>query len=119
MNRERLFAIRERYLRDSLPVRLGGLAANLYRIASLLNHPGGWRTVDSLLEESKFFIEWIVPDAPLDVQAALVDLQILLAVWHRRWHKVGSDTPRAAHMAQESRVWAERLLDMSGLLADT
>ncbi|MDY7040961.1 MAG: hypothetical protein SVX38_08870 [Chloroflexota bacterium] len=86
---------------------------------AILLEDGSRRAVESLLEESKFFIEWIVPDAPLDIQVALVDLQILLAVWHRECHKVSSDTPRAVHIAQESRAWAERLLGMSGLLADS
>ena len=33
-----LEAIQERYLRDPLPVRLGGLAANLARVESFSNH---------------------------------------------------------------------------------
>ncbi len=50
-------AIRDRYLRDEFPVRLGGLAANLARIKSFSDHPDHRDAVESLLEESKFFIE--------------------------------------------------------------
>lgn len=50
--------IRECYLRDELPTRLGGLAANLARIKSFSSHPADRELVESLLEESKFFIEW-------------------------------------------------------------
>ena len=67
---------RERYLRDQLSVRLGGLAANLARIRSFSDHPDHRDVVESLLEESKFFIEWTVPDAELDVQTVFVELQL-------------------------------------------
>ena len=45
-----LDTVRERYLRDPLPVRLGGLAANLSRIASFARNPataGGVRACHS------------------------------------------------------------------------
>ena len=69
-------AIRERCLRDQLSVRLGGVAPNLARIRSFSDHPDHRDVVESLLEESKFFIEWTVPDAELDVQTVFVELQL-------------------------------------------
>jgi hypothetical protein len=77
-----LRAIKNRYLQDDLTVRLGGIAANLARIASCSNYPNEWEAVQSMLEESKFFIEWTAPEASLNVQAYLVELQIQLALWH-------------------------------------
>ena len=65
-------AIRERYLRDDLPIQLGGLAANLSRIKSFASHDANREAVESLLEESKFFIEWIAPEAEIDTAAELV-----------------------------------------------
>ncbi len=59
-------AIQERYLRDTLPVRLGGLAANLARINSFSDHPDHRDVVERLLDESKFFIEWTASDAGLE-----------------------------------------------------
>ena len=50
--------IRERYLRDDLPVRLGGLAANLSRIKSFSANEASHAVVESLIDESKMFIEW-------------------------------------------------------------
>lgn len=81
----RLEAIRERYLRDELNIRLGGLAANLARIASFSSGTKQHASVEYLLEESKWFIEWNVPDASPEIQSELVELQIQLAVWHRAW----------------------------------
>jgi len=114
----RLNAVRERYMRDGLPIRLGGLSTNLMRIASVADHPGNRQVVDSLLEESKFFIEWTAPGAPMDKQAALVELQIRLAVWQRGWHGDSTDKAKRAHLAREARAWAERVLGMSGLLTE-
>ena len=118
MNVTRLDAVRERYMRDGLPIRLGGLATNLMRIASVADHPGNRHVVDSLLEESKFFIEWAAPDATLDKQAALVELQIRLARWHYGWHRDSADQAKRTHLAQEARAWAEQVLEISGLLTE-
>ena len=49
--------LRERYLEDDLPTRLGGLATNLARIQSFSHHSGNQAAVECLLEESKLFIE--------------------------------------------------------------
>ena len=123
MNITRLSAVRERYMQDGLPIRLGGLAANLMRIASVAvasvaDHPANRQVVDSLLEESKFFIEWTAPDASIDEQEALVELQIRLALWQLRWYPGSADPARRAHLAQEARTWAAQVLEMSGLLSE-
>jgi len=111
-----LTAIRERYLRDALPVRLGGLAANLARIKSFSDHPNHCDVIESLLNESKFFIEWTVPDAELDTQAALVGLQLQLARWQRAWADIWADPVQRATVAEQAGAWSERVLKMSGLL---
>ena len=116
MSAMRLNAVRERYMRDALPIRLGGLATNLMRIASVAGHPGNQQAVDSLLEESKFFIEWAAPDAVLDTQTVLVELQIELAKWHYGWPRDAADQMKRNRLAQEARVWAKQVLEMSGLL---
>lgn len=53
--------IRERYMKDELPVRLGGLAANLSRIKSFSANENSREAVASLIDESKMFIEWTAP----------------------------------------------------------
>ena len=49
--------LRQRYLRDSLPVRLGGLAANLARVRFFSENPAHGEVVARLVEESTWFIE--------------------------------------------------------------
>jgi len=109
--------IRERYLSDDLPVRLGGLAANLSRIKSFVSHDANREAVDSLIEESKFFIEWTATAADIDVAAELVEWQIQLARWHRNWSAIWDDPELRREVAEQSSTWSKRLLALSGLLS--
>ena len=108
--------IRERYLRDSLPVRLGGLAANLASVRSFSDNPTHRDVVERLLEESTWFIEWAAPDAPIDVQVALVDCQRQLARWRRGWALVWDDPMQRAAIAERAGIWSLQFLTLSGLL---
>jgi hypothetical protein len=105
-----LEAIKKRYLQDDLPTRLGGIAANLARITSCSSRPVDWEAVQSMLEESEFFIEWTAPEAPLNVQALLVELQIQLALWHRIWPKVYADPQQREKLSQLARTWSQDVL---------
>ena len=109
-------AIRERYLRDTLSIRLGGLAANLARIKSFSEHPDHHDVTEGLLEESKFFIEWSTSDAGLDVQTVLVELQIKLAWWQRHWKSILADPFQREAVTEQIHKWSKRVLEMSGLL---
>ena len=108
--------IQERYLRDSIPVRLGGLAANLRRIKSFAAQEASREAVASLIEESKYFIEWTARDTQTDTAAQLVELQVQLARWQRNWPHIWSDPFQRQHIAEQSLAWSERVLALSGLL---
>jgi hypothetical protein len=110
-------AIRERYLHDPLPIRLGGLAANLARVESFSNHPDHRDVVERLLNESKYFIEWTALEASIDLQAELVDLQRHLAEWQYNWHDVWADPVRRTVVAEQAGAWSKRILEKSGLLS--
>ncbi|HSD83407.1 MAG TPA: hypothetical protein VLG46_06095 [Anaerolineae bacterium] len=109
-------AIRQRYLRDDLPVRLGGLAANLRRIKLAANRDENRATVEGLLDESKYFIEWTAAEADIDKAAELVELQIQLARWQYKWTEIWSDPVRRHEMVEQSVRWSDRLLELSGLM---
>ncbi len=111
-------AIRKRYLRGSLPVRLGGLAANLARIKSFTARGASPDAVESLIDESKFFIEWTAAEAETQTAAELVDLQIQLARWQCDWNCIWTDPEKRRILSDESSVWSKRILEMSGLLSD-
>ena len=109
-------AIRERYLHDGLPVRLGGLAANLSRIKSFSAHDASRDAVESLIDESKLFIEWTAAQAESHEAAELVELQIQLARWKQKWARIWADQEQRRQVAEQSGVWSKRVLEMSGLL---
>jgi hypothetical protein len=110
-------AIRERYLRDSLPVRLGGLAANLSRIKSFAAQDASREAVESMLDESKHFIEWTAAEAEVQTAAQLVELQVQMARWQQTWTKTWSDPLERKRLAEQSATWSKRVLEMSGLLS--
>ncbi|OGO80547.1 MAG: hypothetical protein A3K41_00465 [Chloroflexi bacterium RIFOXYD12_FULL_57_15] len=108
--------IRERYMRDPLPVRLGGLAANLSRIKSFSANDASRETVASLIDESKMFIEWTAAQAEIHTAEKLVELQIQLACWQVAWDVIWSDAIKRKQVAEQSADWSKQVLEISGLL---
>ena len=108
-NQER---IRERYLKDALPVRLVGLAADLGRVASSARHVSGGEAVAALLEESQCFIEWTAAEAPVEVAAELVNLQVMLALWRRAWPEAQRSQHQRSLLAVQAKQWSDRVLDL-------
>lgn len=109
-------AIQKRYLRDDLSVRLGGIAANLGRVKSFAIHDANREAVASLLEESKFFIEWTAGEADMSTAAELVELQVQLSLWQRAWDEIWPDNAQRQQVANASGQWSQRVLELSGLL---
>ncbi|RMI00523.1 MAG: hypothetical protein D6681_11285 [Calditrichaeota bacterium] len=107
---------RIRYLRDALPIRLGGLAANLSRIASFAQHEGHQEVVRSILKESRWFIEWTAAELEITRAAELVRLQIQLAVWELQIESNWDDEAWRRQLVSGARQWSERLMETSGLL---
>lgn len=103
--------LRQRFLQDPLPIRLGNLASDLARIAFCAENPQNRAVVASVLEEGKFFAEWAASEAPLEVQEQLAQVQIELAYWHLRWL---SGQPEPSMRSQAQR-WSDRLIELSGL----
>ena len=109
---------RERFLRDNVAIRLGGIAANLARVHSFSDHPEHGNAVRSIIEESKFFLEWAIPDADGEIQPALVELQLTLATWGRQWDGIWSDTEKRRACAEKAREHSAQVLGLSGLLRE-
>ncbi|MBD1930506.1 MULTISPECIES: hypothetical protein [Cyanophyceae] len=109
---------REHYLHESVPTRLGELAANLARIRSFSNNDLNRDAVAHLIEESKFFIEWTAIDSGIDIAAELVELQVQLARWQLNWSNIWADNSQRTKVAQQAKVWSDHILEMSGLLSE-
>lgn len=111
-----LAIIRERYLQDDPRVRLGGLAANLARIASFSDHEEHKGPVQDLIVESEHFIEWTARDTELETQAELVRLQVELARWRARLEADWSDEGARREMGTRAKQRSREVLEWSGLL---
>jgi hypothetical protein len=109
-------SIQQRILRDTIPVRLGGLAANLRRIKSFTAQETSRDIVASLFEESKFFIEWTAREILIDTAAQLVELQVKLARRQYNWPQIWSNPSRRQQVADQALAWLERVLGLSGLI---
>ena len=113
-----LSTIQARYVRDPLPVRLGGLAADLARIASFSQNPANLVPVADLIREAAHFVEWCAPESDLQSQVTLLELQRHLARWRMRLPQRFRDQAWRAQMIAEAQRWSQRVLEMSGLLAE-
>lgn len=107
---------RERYLKDSVQIRLGGLAANLARISSFSRNPANFKAVKGLIEESKFFIEWTAKDAEIEKSSALVDLQINLALLERKLEENWQNEEVRANIGQQAKDWSKQVLKSANLI---
>jgi hypothetical protein len=106
--------LRDRYMRDDLPIRLGGLAADLSRIKSFSINENSRDTVASLIDESKMFIEWTAAQADIKTAEKLVELQVQLTLWQLRWDSIWVNPSKRAQVAEQSGIWSRQVLEMSG-----
>jgi len=109
---------RERYLEQTLPTRLGGLAADLARIVSAAKIPA-IQAVGDLINESRAFSEWSAPallPERVDDAARLVDIQRGLTYWYHRWQHIVNDLIEREKLSAQAQQWSDEVLKMSGLL---
>jgi len=111
-NKEKM---RERFLRDPLPRRLGGLAATLGRISSSARESSDPTSVTRLLEEAKYLIEWTAADAEPEIAAELVSMQTQINLWLRAWEKTNQLKEQRTLLSVHAKHWSDRALDFSGL----
>ncbi|MGH9947355.1 MAG: hypothetical protein ACRD6X_09160 [Pyrinomonadaceae bacterium] len=107
---------RERYMQDPLPIRLGGIAANLARISSVSANPANRDAVYSMLHESKHFIEWTAAEVPCDLASELVQLQIEMAVRQSSWEKRSESEEYRVEIGQWAKRHSNIVLQRSGLV---
>jgi hypothetical protein len=108
---------RARYMRDSVPRRLGALAADLARVSASAHHPNGAESVALMLEESRYFIEWVAAETEPEIGAELVDMQVMLGLWRRAWPEASRSESQRALLSFQAKKWSDQVLDYSGLLA--
>ncbi len=112
-NKEKL---RERFLRDPLPRRLGGLAATLGRISSSARRSTDPSVVSNLLDEAKHFIEWTAAETEPDTAAELVRIQTMISLWQRAWDEASQNPKQRLLLSVQAKDWADKAVDFSGLI---
>ncbi|MBW4581461.1 MAG: hypothetical protein KME42_17975 [Tildeniella nuda ZEHNDER 1965/U140] len=112
-------SLRERYLQESLPSRLGELAANLARIKSSSSNLLHEALVKHLIEESQLYIQWTIGDTEAETAFVLRSLQGQLSQWQQNWSVIWVDALQRMERAEQANVWSERILELSGLLSES
>ena len=108
--------MRDRFMQDDLPTRLGGLAADLMRVASSARRPTGAKAVERMLEESQYFIEWTAAELEPEKAFALVNMQRLIALWRSAWPEAQKNQLQRTILSVTAKQWADEILNFSGLI---
>lgn len=112
-----LSEIKARYFREPFDRQLGHLASNLIKVSTFLDNPKNETAVNDIIDESKFFIEWIAGAAPYNIQAFFADIQPKLALWQRHLKSMADDQRAKDQFKLSAKEWSDRLLEFSGLLS--
>ncbi len=116
MDKEKREKLRERFLRDPLPRRLGGLAATLGRISSSARKSTDPATVSNLLDEAKHLIEWTAADAEPETAAKLVQMQTMITLWQRAWDEASQNPKQRILLSVQAKDCSDKAVDFSGLV---
>jgi len=100
--------MRERYLRDAPPVRLGNLASNLLRLSQWVRMGRGDEAIVELMGEIAWLMEWTGESAT----AELADMQREVCRWRRVWPL----EPARSLLAFRAQQMSARVLEMSVLI---
>ncbi|HMN29386.1 MAG TPA: hypothetical protein PKE45_14650 [Caldilineaceae bacterium] len=106
----------KRFLRQPLPVQLGTIAADLARVTSLARHEQISAALDTMLEESLYFIEWTAAKAEPEIAAELVDIQLMIALWRKAWPEAQKHRAQRTLLSVQAKKWSDQILGYSGLL---
>ena len=103
--------MRERFMRDDGPVRMGNLASNLLRLSKWVQMGHDDEVIVDLMRQIAWLMEWMGDFASPE----LADMQREICRWRRVW-----PVERVSHiLALRSAQMSNRILELSGLLAET
>jgi hypothetical protein len=73
--------------------------------------------ISAIAAVRKLFIEWTAKDAEVEIASELVELQVQLACWQYSWTRIWEDAEQRMMVMEQARIWSEKVLNISGLLA--
>ncbi|ODG97999.1 hypothetical protein A4S05_00865 [Nostoc sp. KVJ20] len=105
------------FMQDDVTTRLRRLATHLSQIQSLWTQGSSEDLILALVDESRYFIEWTVPDMvkadDIDRACELVDLVRLLTRWLFHWDDIWTDAEQKQSASLEISYWLQRVLEIS------
>lgn len=108
----------EAFSKKDLSSRLHQLAENLSEIQNLCTSESPRSSMLDLVKESRYFIEWTVPDLvqlDIDLAAELVDLGRVLTRWLFNLDKIWFDSQEKTQIAHQAEQWLKRIVEISQL----
>lgn len=108
--------LRARFMRDPLPLRLGGLAATLGRISSSARNSSDPVVISNLLDEAKHLIEWTAAETSPETAAELVQMQTMIALWQRTWQESSQNPKQRVLLSVQAKNWSDKAVEFSGLV---
>jgi hypothetical protein len=108
--------LRERFLQDPLPRRLGGLAATLGRISSSARNASDPNVTARLLDEAKHLIEWTAANTEPEAAAELVRMQTMISLWQSAWEEASQNPKQRIILSVQAKQWSDKAIDFSGLV---
>lgn len=100
--------MRERYLRDAPPIRMGNLASNLLRLSQWVRMRRSDETIVDLMRQIAWLMEWTGDGATEE----LAEMQREICRWRRVWPV---ESARSI-LVLRARQMSARVLEMSGLV---
>ncbi|MEH1817787.1 MAG: hypothetical protein V7L31_01590 [Nostoc sp.] len=105
------------FMQDDVTTRLRRLATHLSQIQSLWTQGSSEDLILALVDESRYFIEWTVPDMvkadDIDRACELVDLVRLLTRWLFHWDDIWTDAEQKQSASVQISYWLQRVLEIS------
>ncbi|ACC85084.1 hypothetical protein [Nostoc punctiforme] len=105
------------FMQDDVTTRLRRLATHLSQIQSLWTQGSSADVILALIDESRYFVEWTVPDMvkadDIDRACELVDLVRLLTRWLFHWDDIWTDAEQKQSASAQISYWLQRVLEIS------
>ncbi|BAB78137.1 hypothetical protein ACN23B_27195 (plasmid) [Anabaena sp. FACHB-709] len=105
------------FMQDDVSTRLHRLTNHLSQIYSLWTRESSKDLMLPLVKESRYFIEWTVPDMveaqDVDRACELVDLVRLMTNWLFDWDKIWSDAEQRQSAASQTQNWLYRVTEIA------
>ncbi|MBG1265329.1 hypothetical protein [Nostoc sp. WHI] len=105
------------FMQDDVTTRLHHLANHLSQIQSLWTGASSQELILDLIKESRYFLEWTVPDMvkadDIDRACELVDLGRLLTRWLFHWDEIWFDAQQRQSAAGQTSYWLGQVLEIA------